>query len=63
MIWPGTGGGDPLHVVRQLLEVLLLVGNLLLELQELLLLALAYGPILAGLLALLEGVAVSFMLA
>lgn len=46
------------HVVRQLLEVNLLLGELLLEFHELLLLALANGVVLAGLFALLEGVAV-----
>ncbi len=52
----GEGGG--LHVVRQLLQVGLLLGQLLLELLELLLLALADREVLAGALAPLEGVAV-----
>lgn len=45
-------------MVRQLLQVGLLLGELLLELLELLLLALADGKVLAGALAPLEGVAV-----
>lgn len=47
------------HVVGQLLEVRLLLGELLLELEEPLLLALADGVVLAGALTALEGVAVS----
>lgn len=46
------------HVVRELLQVSLLLGQLLLELLELLLLALADRIVLAGALALLEGVPV-----
>jgi len=46
-------------VVGQLLEVSLLLGELLPELPELLLLALADGEVLAGALAPLEGVAVA----
>jgi hypothetical protein len=46
------------HVVRQLLQVGLLLGQLLLELAQLLLLALADRVLLAGALASLEGVAV-----
>ena len=45
-------------MVRQLLQVGLLLGQLLLELLELLLLALANREVLAGALAPLEGVAV-----
>jgi hypothetical protein len=45
-------------VLGQALEVLLLLGKLLLELEELLLLALADGKVLASTLAPLEGVSV-----
>jgi hypothetical protein len=45
-------------VVGQLLEVVLLLGELLLELEEPLLLALADGVVLAGTLAALESVSV-----
>lgn len=48
-----------LHVVRELLEVGLLLGELLLELPELLLLALADRKVLAGALPPLEGITVS----
>jgi hypothetical protein len=44
-------------VVRELLQVSLLLLDLLLHLQKLLLLALADGVILGGLLTLLEGIA------
>lgn len=54
----GGGVGD-VHVIRELLQVRLLLGQLLLELQKLLLLTLADGVVLVGLLALLEGVAKS----
>lgn len=47
---------DVLHVIRKSLEVLLLLAKLLLELEELLLLALADGKVLVGLLAALESV-------
>jgi hypothetical protein len=47
-------------VVRQLLEVGLLLVQLLLELEEPLLLALTDGVVLAGALAALEGVSVFF---
>jgi hypothetical protein len=47
-----------LHVVRQLLDVGLLLGELLAQLLELLLLALADRVVLAGALAPLEGVSV-----
>lgn len=47
-----------LHVVGQLLQVGLLLSQLLLELHELLLLALPNREVLAGTLAPLEGVAV-----
>jgi hypothetical protein len=53
----GGGGVRDVHVIRELLQVRLLLGQLLLELEELLLLALADGVVLVGLLALLEGVA------
>jgi hypothetical protein len=43
-------------VVAQSLEVLLLLGQLLLELEELLLLALANGVVFVGLLPLLKNV-------
>lgn len=43
-------------MIRKSLEVLLLLGDLLLELEELLLLALADSEILVGLLAALESV-------
>jgi hypothetical protein len=49
-------------VVRQLLDVGLLLGELLAQLLELLLLALADRVVLAGALAPLEGVAVGVML-
>lgn len=52
----GEGVGD-VHVVRELLQVRLLLGQLLLQLEELFLLALADGVVLVGLLALLERVA------
>jgi len=45
------------HVVRKLLKVRLLLGQLALELEQLLLLALPDGVVLAGALAPLEGVA------
>jgi hypothetical protein len=48
------------HVVRQLLEVGLLLVQLLLELEEPLLLALANGVVLVGALAALEGISVSW---
>ena len=59
----GMGDGNRVcgycsHVVRQLLEVLLLLGEAGLELDKLLLLALPDGVVLAGALALLEGVSV-----
>lgn len=54
----GGGVGD-VHVIRELLQVRLLLGQLLLELQKLLLLTQADGVVLVGLLALLEGVAKS----
>ena len=57
MVGRGTVRGG-VHVVRQLLQVGLLLGQLLLELLELLLLALADREVLAGALASLEGVAV-----
>lgn len=44
-------------MVRELLQVRLLLGQLLLELEELFLLTQADGVVLVGLLALLEGVA------
>lgn len=47
-----------LHVLGEALEVLLLLLELLLELNELLLLALADGVVLVGLLSSLEGVTV-----
>lgn len=47
-----------LHVVGQLLEVVLLLAELLAQLKELLLLALADREILVGLFALLEGITV-----
>lgn len=50
-------GGD-VHVLGEALEVLLLLLELLLELNELLLLALADGVVLVGLLSSLEGVTV-----
>ena len=43
-------------MVRELLQVRLLLGQLLLELEELFLLAQADGVVLVGLLALLEGI-------
>lgn len=46
------------HVVRKPHEVLLLLGELLLELQELFLLPLTDGVVLGGLLALLESITV-----
>jgi hypothetical protein len=46
-----------IHVLRKALEVLLLLGDLLPELQELFLLALTDGVVLGGLFAALEGVA------
>ncbi len=58
MVGRGTSSEGGLHVVRQLLQVGLLLGQLLLELLELLLLALADREVLAGALAPLEGVAV-----
>lgn len=48
--------GDFVDVVGEALEVLLLLGNLLLELAELLILTLADGQVLAGALPALEGV-------
>lgn len=48
---------NDVHVLRQALEVLLLLGEPLLELEELLLLALADGVIFGSALATLEGVA------
>lgn len=45
-------------MLRQPLEVRLLLGELLPELEQLLLLALLDGPVLEGLLAALEGVSV-----
>ena len=57
MVGRGTVRGG-LHVVRQLLQVGLLLGQLLLELLELLLLTLADREVLAGALAPLEGVTV-----
>lgn len=45
-------------MVRKALEVVLLLGELLLELEELLLLALTDGVVLAGTLAALESVTV-----
>lgn len=59
---PGGSGGSggrvwDVHVIRELLQVRLLLGQLLLELQQLFLLALADGVVLVGLLALLEGIA------
>jgi hypothetical protein len=53
---------DGLHVVRQLLDVSLLLGELLAQLLKLLLLALADRVVLAGALASLEGVAVGVTL-
>lgn len=50
--------GWNVHVVRKALEVVLLLGELLLELEELLLLALTDGVVLAGTLAALESVTV-----
>jgi hypothetical protein len=47
---------EDVHVLGQTLEVLLLLLELLLELEKLLLLTLADGVVLAGLLAALEGV-------
>lgn len=47
-------------MIAQLLEMLLLLGDLLLELQQLLLLALLDGIVLVGLLAFHERVAVCF---
>lgn len=55
---PRRSGCGNVHVIAECLEVLLLLGKLLLELEELLLLTLADGVVLAGLLALLESVAV-----
>lgn len=52
-------GTKNIHVVGELLQVGLLLGQLLLELHELLLLALADRKVLAGALAFLEGVAAS----
>jgi len=53
-----------LHVVLELLQVLLLLCELLLQLQQLLLLALADGVVLVGLLTLGERVAsINLMLA
>lgn len=49
-------------MLRQALEVLLLLGESLLELKELLLLALANGVVLGGALAALEGVTVRSIL-
>lgn len=54
-----AGGVGDVHVIRELLQMRLLLGQLLLELQKLLLLTLADGVVLVGLLALLEGVAKS----
>lgn len=51
-------GRYDIHVVLELLQVSLLLPELLLELQELFLLALADSEILVDLLALLEGIAV-----
>lgn len=48
--------GQLVDVVRQLLEVALLLGELLLQLQQLFALTPADGVVLVGLLALLEGV-------
>lgn len=53
----GSRKGGGLHVLAQSLEVRLLLGELLLELEQLLLLALLDGVVLVGLLAPLEGVA------
>lgn len=50
--------GSNKHVLGQRVEVCLLLGQLLLQLEELLLLALADGVVLRRALALLEGVAV-----
>lgn len=52
----GGGGGAFIHVVLELLQVITLLGDFLLQLQELLVLALADGVILIGLFALGEGV-------
>jgi cell division ATPase FtsA len=49
---------EVVHVVRKLLQVVLLLSELLPELQQLLLLALLDRVVLVGALALLEGVAV-----
>lgn len=50
-----------IHVLSKAIEVLLLLGELLLELQELFLLALADGVVLGGLFAALEGVTAVFV--
>lgn len=55
---PTRCGGRGLHVIAQLLEVFLLLRQLLLDLQELRLLALSDRVILVGLLAALEGITV-----
>lgn len=60
--WKRKRGGRVLHMVRQLLDVGLLLGELLAQLLELLLLALADGVVLAGALASLEGVAMGVTL-
>lgn len=49
-------------MVGEALEVLLLLGNLLLELAELLILTLADGQVLAGALPALEGVTTSLQI-
>jgi hypothetical protein len=51
-------GHGHIHVIRQLLQVSMLLGQLLLQLQELLLLALPNSVVLAGALSSLEGVTV-----
>ncbi|KAB8302519.1 hypothetical protein EYC80_005911 [Monilinia laxa] len=52
----GVREGALIHVVLEFLQVITLLGNFLLQLQELLILALADGVILIGLFALGEGI-------
>jgi len=52
----GLGGGSCSHILLELLDVGMGVGQSLLELQELLLLALADSEVLLGLLTLLESI-------
>lgn len=53
--------GKDIHVLREAVEVLLLLGELLPELEELFLLTLADSVVLGGALAALEGIAVKIV--